>query len=79
MAIPNVSSDLLGISAPGLLGELGKIGLYLQALGVVVILWIIFEVYAFIVRRKRMKEIYKIKEDIQRIESKIDLVLKKVK
>ncbi len=79
MVAHDVTSELLEVSSSGILGEIGRIGLYLQALGIVVILWIIFEVCAFFVRRKRMKEIYKIKEDIQRIEGKIDGILKKVK
>ena len=57
--------------------EVGRIGLWLQALGVIVILWIIFELIAFYYNRKRMQEVYKIKEDMKRVERKIDKILKK--
>ncbi|MBM3233122.1 hypothetical protein FJZ18_03090 [Candidatus Pacearchaeota archaeon] len=59
-----------------LIRDIGQIGLWLQTLGVIVVLWIVFEVYAFLVRRKRMKEIYAIKEDMKRIEKKVDKILK---
>ena len=54
---------------------LGKMGLLLQALGVVAILTILFEIIAFIYNRKRLREIKYIKEDIVRIEGKIDKIL----
>jgi hypothetical protein len=59
------------------LAELGKVGLWLQAVGVIVILWIIFQIIAWKYNRKRMKEVYSMKEDVKRIESKIDRLLKK--
>lgn len=58
------------------LRDVGQIGLWLQALGVVVVLWIIFQVIAFWYNRKRMKEIYAIKKDMRRLEGKIDKILK---
>ena len=60
---------------PGIILELGKLGLLLQALGVVVIAWIIFQIISLIINRKRMKEIYTIKKDMKRIEGKIDKIL----
>jgi len=57
--------------------QVGQIGLWLQTLGVIVIAWIIFQIINFIINRKRMKEVYNIKEDMKRIESKLDAVLKK--
>ena len=67
----------LGDATTSILSRIGQIGLWLQALGVVVVLWIIFEIIALTYHRKRMKEIYKIKEDMGRIEGKIDRILEK--
>jgi hypothetical protein len=60
-----------------MIGEIGKIGLWLQALGVVVLAWILFQLVALWFNRKRMKEIHLIKQDMVRIERKIDALLKK--
>ncbi len=59
----------------GLVLEIGRVGLWLQALGVIVIAWIIFQIISLIINRKRMKEIYSIKKDMKRIEGKIDKIL----
>lgn len=57
--------------------EIGKIALWLQAVGLMVIIWIIFEVIALIVNRKKRKALYSIKGDLMRIEKKIDKLLKR--
>ena len=57
---------------------LGKLGLLLQALGVSVILWLVFHIISFLYNQRRMNEIYAIKKDMVRIEGKIDEILKKV-
>lgn len=56
---------------------LGKIGLWIQALGIVVVLWIVFQLVNFFINRRRMKEIYTIKDDMRRMEGKLDKLLKK--
>ncbi len=61
----------------GIITALGTMALWLQAVGVVVILWIIFEIVALYYTIKRMKEVYAIKGDVKRIEGKIDSLLKK--
>ena len=58
-----------------LVSEIGKIGLWLQAVGLIVVAWIIFSIIELLSNRKRMKEVYKIKEDMKRIEGKIDKIL----
>ncbi len=67
----------IGDATTRILSNVGQIGLWLQALGVIVILWIVFEVVALAYHRKRMKEVYKIKEDMIRIEGKIDRLLQR--
>ncbi len=77
-----INGEVIGIAnitdfPVGLVGELGQIALWLQAVGAIVVLWIIFELIILYFNRKRMKEIYQIKEDMRRIERKIDNILKK--
>ncbi len=55
--------------------EIGRIGLTLQALGIVVVLAIIFQIIGFFLNRRRLKEIDNIKKDMRRIEGKINLIL----
>ena len=59
-----------------LLQQVGQIGLWLQTLGLIVILWIIFQIVSFFINRERMKEVLAIKQDMDRIEKKIDSILK---
>jgi biopolymer transport protein ExbB/TolQ len=58
-----------------LLVKLGHLGSWLQAIGIIVVLWIIFQLISLAINRKRMKEIYKIKSDMIRIERKIDKII----
>lgn len=67
--------EVFASASAQLITEVGRIGLWMQALGLVVILWLFFEVTSFIINRKRMKEVYAIKDDMKRIEGKIDAML----
>ena len=67
--------DVVDLSTNVLL-ELGKIGLWLQTLGILVVLWLTFQIIALIVNRKKRKALYSIKEDLLRIEKKIDKLVK---
>lgn len=62
-----------------ILEDIGMIGLWLKAVGIFIVLWLVFQLVNFFVNRKRMKEVYKIKEDMKRIERKIDKILAKKK
>lgn len=57
--------------------EIGKVGLWLQAVGLVTIIVVILELIAFYFNRKRFLELIKIKSDMVRIEGKIDKILNK--
>ncbi|PIN92881.1 hypothetical protein COU54_05150 [Candidatus Pacearchaeota archaeon CG10_big_fil_rev_8_21_14_0_10_31_24] len=59
-----------------LLVDIGSLALWLQAIGVVVFLWMVFQGIILYFNHKRMKEVYKIKEDMKRIEMKIDKLRK---
>lgn len=73
--VVNVSGDAFG----AVVTEIGRIGLVLQALGIVVVLWLIFQVIALIVNRKRRKALYRIEEKLVSLEEKVDRVLEKKK
>jgi len=77
MAIENItnSSDRL----VDVISGLGSIGRWIQAIGLFIVLWIVFQLIVLWFNTKRMKEVYRIKEDMKRIESKIDRILRKTK
>ena len=56
--------------------EVGQIGLWIQGIGLIIILWLVFQIVALIVNRKRRKALYRIEEKLQRVEKKLDKVLK---
>lgn len=60
-----------------LVSQIGGIALWLQAAGIILIVWIILESFMAYLNFKRLKEVYNIKEDMRRIESKIDSLMKK--
>ncbi len=60
-----------------LLDQFGHLLIWMQAVGALIVAWLIFQVIALIYNMKRMKEIYVIKKDMVRIEDKIDRILKK--
>ena len=57
--------------------EVGKIGLWLQAIGVIVILWLVFNAVNLWLNRKRWKKLEEFEATAERIERKLDKVLKK--
>ena len=59
--------------------EIGQIGLWLQALGIVIVLAVVFQIISFFYNRKRMKELEVIREDMKRIEGKIDVIVNNTK
>jgi len=56
---------------------LGSIGRWLQALGLVIIIWLIIQIINWIINAKKLKAIYSIKEDVARLEKKLDKLSKK--
>ncbi len=69
--------SLLTDTAGNAVELVGKIGLWLQAIGLIIIIWTVLHIVNWFLNRKRLKEIYTIKEDISRIEGKIDKLLGK--
>jgi hypothetical protein len=52
-----------------ILETIGKLGLYLQAIGAIVIIWLGFLIGSFIQNRKTKKKVYKIEEDLKEIKT----------
>ena len=61
----------------GLVIEVGKIGLWIQAIGLLVVIWIAIMIWNFLINRKRKKMLEEVMKDVERIEGKIDKILKK--
>lgn len=57
--------------------QLGSIALWLQTIGVIILLWIILQISNWLMNRKRLKRLDNFEEKIDRIETKLDKVLKK--
>jgi len=58
------------------INEIGQVGLWLQALGVVIVLVIIFDVISFVYNKKKLRQLETIKKNMSRIEKKIDKVVR---
>ena len=71
-----VVEELIEVPA-SLIVFLGRVGLWLSAVGVIVVIWLIFQIVNFIINRKRMKEIYHIKKEMDKLDKKLDLLLKR--
>ena len=57
--------------------KLGSLGKWLQALGLVIVIWILVQIVTWIAHKKRNQKMYEIKQNLERIEKKIDALGKK--
>ena len=57
--------------------QLGKIGLWIQAIGVLIILWLIFQAYSIANNVIKRKKLSNIESRLLAIEKKLNQVLKK--
>jgi len=57
--------------------ELGQIGLWIQAVGLIVVLWIIIQAITMYFNRKRRLLLVQIDKRLKTVESKIDKLIKK--
>ena len=69
----------LQIAATEVLIELGRLGLWIQAVGLVVILWIVFQAITMYFNRKRRFLLRDINERLKRVERKVDRLNRKKK
>jgi len=68
----NTTSELM----PEILFEIGELATWLQAIGVVILLWIIFNVVYLLISLKKNKYLKQIQKDIKRLERKINKLSK---
>ena len=71
-----VTAEIVGTSAL-IIEELGKLGKWLQAIGIIVVLWLVFQIVNLILRWRWWKEILVLKEKIDNLDGKINNFLKK--
>jgi len=79
MAVEEVVNGAGNVTAGNLLVEIGQIGNWLQALGILVIVWIIMQAVTYYFNRKRLKVLYRVVDRIDRLEEKIDKLAKRRK
>lgn len=60
-----------------ILAQIGEIGSWLQAIGLIVVLWIIFQIVALIINKKNRNTLKQLRLDIKRLENKVDKLSKK--
>jgi hypothetical protein len=61
----------------GLIMEVGKLGLWIQGIGLLIVLLIIFYFFSFYVNWMRKKELIKIRKKVEEIDKKVDMLGKK--
>jgi hypothetical protein len=66
MVVDQVSSLIL---------DIGRIAVWLKAVGIAAIVWLVFESVALWLNYKKLKEFSRVKTDIKRIEEKLNRVL----
>ena len=64
-------------ASANVLTEVGKIGNWLQALGLVVVIWLIVQIIIILLNRRNHNTIKDLKKDIERLEAKIDKLAKR--
>ncbi len=76
-----VVDEIVNVTADTIVGDLvvevGKLGLLLNTLGVIIVLWVGFQIVNFIINRKRIRLIEKMEKRVDRIENKLDTLLKR--
>lgn len=69
----NISSE----TATEIISSIGTLGKWLQAIGVIAVLWIVVHTINLILNRKRIRRLDKINESLQRLEKKVNKLSKK--
>ena len=59
--------------------DFGKLLLTLQALGIILFVWLGFQIISFILSRKKVKTLALIRKDIKKLDKKITLIQKSIK
>ncbi len=74
-SVVNVSTEYL----PEVLLAAGRIAQGLQALGIIILLWLGFQIVNFILHRKRTNAVYDFKKDISEIKLKLNKIERLIK
>mgnify|MGYP001569013975 CR=1 FL=1 len=77
MVVEEVINATDGTLIGGLIVEVGKLGILIQTLGILVVLWILFAVVTMYFNRKRRKLLEGIDSRLRDVEGKLDRVLEK--
>jgi len=75
-----VGDDIINNTAGGLesiLTSVGNLALWMQTIGLVVVLWILFEIAIIVFQVKRKRSLKHINERLINLERKIDKLIKK--
>jgi len=57
--------------------QVGRLGLWIQALGLVVVIWLIIQGVTFYFNRKKRKMIEETRDRVKAVEEKLDSLVKK--
>jgi len=76
MAFENIT-DLPAEFTTEMVSYLGSIALWLQAIGILAVIWIGIQIFNIIRGTKRKHDFKKIQDDLKRIERKLDHIKKK--
>lgn len=73
-----VVSEILSTSTYAI-EEIGRTLLYLQAMGVIILIFIIFQIVSYITNKKRLKKLETFSFEIININKKLDQIYKEIK
>jgi hypothetical protein len=73
-----VVSEILSTSTYAIEG-IGKTLLYLQAIGIIILIFLSLQIISYIINKKRLKELRTLNKDLNKINKKLDLIYSKIK
>lgn len=74
-----MANEIVSDEIVNLIATIGNLGSWLQAIGIVVLLTIIFQIIAYFLNRKKLKELEMIRNKLSIVEDKLEKLLKKIK
>lgn len=67
----NNSNDIVG----QLITEVGQLALWLQAIGLLIVLWIVFQIIALINEKRKRKRLNNIEAKLDKLDKKLDAII----
>jgi hypothetical protein len=77
MAVEGVINATSDTIIGNLIVEVGKLGLWIRGIGIVIILWIVFQIINLINNRVNRKRISALRDEVGKMNKKIDKLLRK--